>query len=104
MKRKSQKHQLVAEEQKPKAPSRYMQLLIKQNFVELIHKYDLHQKYMRIEAMTKTRKHLAKRFMKLYRLYRHKKFGEPFDEAQHTWSLEDSDEFGFNKVYIPKNL
>lgn len=59
---------------------------------------------MRIEAMTKTRKHLAKRFMKLYRLYRYKKFGEPFDESQHTWNLDDSDEFGFNKVYIPKNL
>lgn len=51
--------------------------------------------------MKTTRKHLAKRFIKLYRLFRHKKFGEPFDENQTTWRFDDDDEFGFNKVYIP---
>ena len=30
--------------------------------------------------MKKTRAHMGNRFMKLYRLFRHKKYGEPFDE------------------------
>ena len=59
---------------------------------------------MRIDALKKTRFNLRKRFIKLYRLFRHKKYGEPFDENQTTWNFEDDDDFGFgfNKVYIPK--
>jgi len=38
-----------------KPPSKYMLKIIEMNFVNLIHKYDEHQKVKRIEAMKKTR-------------------------------------------------
>ena len=54
--------------------------IVRLNFVELIHNYDRHQKIMRIKALKDTKKNLASKFMKLYRIYRHKKYGEdPFD-------------------------
>lgn len=36
-----------------------------------------------------TRKHLAKRFMKLYKMFRYKKYGEPLNEQQSVWSIHD---------------
>ena len=78
--------------------------IIRLNFVDLIHKYDQHQKVMRIEALKKTRRQLTGRFIKLFRLYRHKKYGEPYDENQTSWRLEDDDDGFASGEYIPKNL
>lgn len=36
-----------------------------------------------------TKKTLAKKFMTVYRMYRFKKFGEPFTLEQTTWSVHD---------------
>ena len=60
--------------------SKYMKEIIRRQLVELIHKYDIHQKTKRIEALKTMRKHLASRFLKLYSHFRHKKFGEPLQE------------------------
>lgn len=35
------------------------------------------------------RKNMAKRFMKLYRIFRFKKYGEPYLDNQTTWSPHD---------------
>lgn len=72
----------------------------------MVHRYDEHQKVMRMEALKTTRKHLAKKFMKVFRLFRHKKHGEPLDDKQTTWKLDDSadDLFFFNKKYIPEEI
>lgn len=78
-------------------------MLIGKNFVQMVHDYDKHQKTMRIQALKTTRRHLAKRFIKLFRLFRHKKHGEPYDENQSTWNLDDSDDF-LNKNYIPQEI
>lgn len=59
-----------------KPPSKYMQEVIRMNLVNFIHAYDIHQKRKRIDALKVTRKHLATRFMKLYRAFRFKKYGE----------------------------
>ena len=78
--------------------------LIRLNFVDLIHKYDQHQKVMRIEAMKKTRRQLTGRFIKLFRLYRHKKYGEPYNANQSSWRIDCDDDGFASGEYIPKNL
>lgn len=107
-KSRSYKVQAIKEEETPKEkkpPSKYMLHLIKLNFIDMVHRYDMHQKVKRMEALKLTRQHLRKRFMRLYRMFRHKKYGEPLED-QTTWNLEDDDGFGFgiDKVYIPKEL
>ena len=49
--------------------------------------------------------HMKNRFMKLYRIYRKKKFNEPYD-MQKTGNADDSDDgYDFNpKKYIPKPM
>ena len=42
-------------EQVKKPMSRYMQELIRLNFIDMIHRYDKHQKVKRIEAVTLTK-------------------------------------------------
>lgn len=59
-----------------KEPSKYMKEIIRLNFVELIHKYDIHQAKIRVKGLKDTRQHLAKCFMKVYLAYRFKKYGE----------------------------
>ena len=58
--------------------------IIRLNFVEMIHNYDQYQKTKRIQALKTTKAHLAGRFIKLYRAFRHKKYGEedPFKEEE----------------------
>ena len=64
--------------------SKYMRECLRLQFVDLIHSYDIYQAKKRAAALTTTRKHLAGRFMKLFRAFRHKKFGEedPFAEKE----------------------
>jgi len=61
-----------------------MREIIRLQFVELIHKYDIYQAKKRAEGLVATRKMLTERFIKLYRAFRHKKYGEedPFGEVQ----------------------
>lgn len=88
-----------------KPPSKYVLEIIRLNFVELIHKYDIHQKRMRIDALKTTRKHLAKRFIKLYKAFRFKKYGEEdpmlirFNDNE---SLDSMDKFA--NVMYPKHI
>jgi hypothetical protein len=35
------------------------------------------------------RRNLQRRFMKLYRIYRYKKYGEPYDKNQTTWTVHE---------------
>ena len=86
-----------------KPPSKYMLEIIRLNFVNMIHKYDMHQKRKRMEALKKTRKLLRRRFMKVYRMYRFKKYGEPYDDKQTTWTFDGSD-FGDLSKHIPSPI
>ena len=46
---------------------------------------------------------MKNRFMKLYKIYRHKKFNEPYDEDREN--NDDDDGYDFNpQKYIPKPL
>lgn len=74
----------------PAGPSKYMDKLLCMNFIALVHKYDQFvQPKKRVEAVTMTKKELTRRFMKLYRIFRHKKYGEPLHESQNVWSIHD---------------
>ena len=75
--------------EKQKAPegppprSRYFDKLLCMQFIEMVHKYDkLVQPKKRVEALRMTRKHLAKQFMKLYKMHRLKKYGEPLEQVK----------------------
>ena len=69
--------------EKPK-PSRYMQEIIRLNFVTLVDKVKGSQTKNRIAALRTMRRHLAKNFMKLYRAFREKKYGE-IHEGEYVW-------------------
>ena len=56
-----------------------MQEIIRLNFVELVKKVDNSQTKERIKALKLMRQNLKNKFMKLHALFRHKKYGEPFD-------------------------
>jgi len=76
---KSKKAPKVPE--RPPGPSRYLDKLLCMNFVAMVHKYDQYvQPKKRVEALTMTKKELARRFMKLYKAFRFKKYGEPLNE------------------------
>jgi len=49
---------------------------------------------------------MKNRFMKLYRIYRRKKFNEPYDENKKTGNFDDDDDgYDFNpQKYIPKPI
>lgn len=74
----------------PAGPSKYMDKLLCMNFIALVHKYDQFvQPKKRVEAITMTKKELTRRFMKLYKIFRHKKYGEPLHDSQNVWSVHD---------------
>lgn len=76
---KSKKAPKVPEE--PSGPSRYLDKLLCLNFISMVHKYDQFvAPKKRVEALTTTKKELARRFMKLYKTFRCKKYGEPLNE------------------------
>lgn len=81
-----------------------MQELIRLNFIDMVHRYDKHQKVKRIEAVTLTKQRLADKFLKLYRIYRHKKFGEPYD-PNNLRSTDNMYGLGFGTYgYLPKQI
>ena len=62
-------------------PSRYLDKLLCMNFIALVHKYDQFvAPKKRVQALTMTKKELTRRFMKLYKTFRFKKYGEPLNE------------------------
>lgn len=63
--------------------------ILRLNFINLIKKYDKYQAKKRVKAISKVRRHLAKKFTKLYRIFRFKKYGEPYLNDQTTWSIHD---------------
>jgi len=98
--------------EKQKAPegppprSRYFEKLMCMQFIEMVHKYDeLVQPKKRVEALRMTRKHLAKKFMKLYKMHRLKKYGEPLQGEQGGApdELSDHDDF-FTVDHMPSPL
>ena len=67
--------------EQPRGPSRYLDKLLCMNFIALVHKYDQYvQPKKRVEVVTMTKKELTRRFMKLYKMFRFKKYGEPLNE------------------------
>ena len=52
--------------------------------------------------MTTTKKHIASRFMKLYKLFRRKKYGEPMD-GDSVWKLEEEED-PFTKDQMPSPM
>lgn len=71
-----------------KIPSRYMKEIIKMQFIELVHKYDKHQSKKRAQAVKEVRNDLTKKFIKFYRQYRFKKYGEPLEKKE-QWGPGD---------------
>ena len=63
--------------------------IFRMNFIDLIHKYDKYQSKKRVNCIKKVRRHLQKKFMKLYKMFRFKKYGEPYLNDQTTWSIHD---------------
>lgn len=83
LKQRAPKPPVIKEKKKP---SKYMQEIFRLNFVELANKLDKAQKEKRIQALATVRRHMASRFMKLYKAFRNKKFGEPFDpKEEYQW-------------------
>lgn len=88
----SKKKAKQEEPKKPPGPSRYYDKLLCLNFIDLIHKYDKIQPKKRAAAMTTTKKHMASRFIKLYKMFRFKKYGEPYKDDQNVWQLHEEDD------------
>ena len=92
----------------PPQRSRYFDKLLCMQFIDMVQKYDKFvQPKKRVEALRMTRKHLAKQFMKLYRMHRLKKHGEPLQEEQVKAAagdeLSDHDDF-FTVDHMPSPL
>ena len=62
--------------------------------VEFIHKYDIYQAKKRAEAMKTVRASLTKKFIKVYRGFRHRKYGEPYPGKK---AAEDSSDYSAEK-------
>ena len=58
--------------------------IIRRNFVELIHKYDILQAKKRAQAMAVTRRHLQAKFLKVLKTYRAYKDRKDNDELGDT--------------------
>lgn len=63
-----------------KKPSKYMQEIIRLNFVDLVRKCKLKQTTQRVQAVIQTKNELRRRFLKVYRLFRQHKYGEELPE------------------------
>lgn len=50
--------------------------------VEFIHKYDIHQAKKRAQALKAVKSDLTKKFIRVYRGFRHRKYGEPYPERK----------------------
>ena len=56
-----------------------MREIIRQQYKTFIDKLSSHEAKRRVNILRAVRGQLRNRFMKLYRLFRHKKYGEPID-------------------------
>ena len=59
-----------------------MKEVIRQNFVYLVDKLSQQEAKRRVNILRSVRLQLKGSFMKLYRLFRHKKYGEPIEEPE----------------------
>jgi len=50
--------------------------------VEFIHKYDIHQAKKRAQALKAVKSDLTNKFIRVYRGFRHRKYGEPYPERE----------------------
>ena len=50
--------------------------------VEFIHKYDIYQAKKRAQALKTVKSDLTKKFIRVYRGFRHRKYGEPYPEHE----------------------
>lgn len=50
--------------------------------VEFIHKYDIYQAKKRAQALKAVKSDLTKKFIRVYRGFRHRKYGEPYPEHE----------------------
>lgn len=74
-------------------------------FVEFIHKYDIHQAKKRAEAMKAVRSHLTRRFMRFFRIFRHKKYGEALEDyANNDKPTPNFIPFDFENVEYPPEI
>ena len=65
-----------------KGESKWMKEVIRQNFVYLVDKLSQQEAKRRVNILRSVRLQLKGSFMKLYRLFRHKKYGEPIEEPE----------------------
>ena len=70
------------------APSRYLEQLIKQHYKRFAQRLVSEETPKRVQALTKMRKEMQRRFMLLYRHFRLKKYGEPIPVPR---KIEDDD-------------
>lgn len=74
-----------------------MQEIIKRNFIDLVNKYERHVAWKKRQGVLKARAMLTVRFMKLYKAFRLKKYGEEppkksfLDEFQLPQELQDAE-------------
>lgn len=59
-----------------KKPSKYVEEIIRMNLVAMVNRYEKLQAQKRRQALMKATKKLQNSFIKLYRAFRHKKYGE----------------------------
>ena len=85
--------------------SRYMKEIIRIQFVEFIHKYDIYQAKKRAEAIKAVRSHLTRRFMRFYRIFRHKKYGEALEDyTKNDDAKPNFIPFDFENVEYPPEI
>ena len=68
--------------------------LVRKHYVRFAERLDLLEIKKRVKALSNTKKEMAKRFMKLYAHFRHKKHGEKLpwqeeDEVTEIFSIEE---------------
>lgn len=94
--------------QGPKKPSKYMQEIIRLNFVDLVRKCKLKQTTERVKAVIKTKNELRRRFLKVYRLFRQHKYGEELPEDEEVCHVPPEfqmpEELEFNNKLINTQL
>jgi hypothetical protein len=67
-----------------------MNKIILLNMIDLVHKYDRLQTKKKIEAVLKMKKEMSRRFLKLFKIFRKKKYGENYVSKKDEFSILSS--------------
>eukprot|EP00347_Sterkiella_histriomuscorum_P007667 403348036 len=79
-----------------KSESKWMKELVRQNYLYFVEKLNQQETRRRINILKSVRLQLKERFMKVFRLFRHKKYGEPLEQEEvkvESNALDESNQF-----------